>query len=140
MKLLTNLLKQTTKSKTFKKDFPTKAVWKAYLDDMKAKPALHPYDKFLKSKEPDKNLFNELEKEPSITSVAQFSNNGQNVDTNSDEQQAEQTGEEAANQDTEQTGEEAANQDTEQTGEGAANQDTEQGGEKTAASSMDELN
>ena len=36
---------------TFKKDFPSKAVWKAYLDDMKAKPALHPYDKFLKSKE-----------------------------------------------------------------------------------------
>ena len=65
---------------------------------MKAKPALHPYDKFLKSKDTDKNLLNELKKEPSISSVAQFSNIGQNVDSNSDEQQAEQGGEEAANQ------------------------------------------
>ena len=66
--------------KAFKKDLPSKAVWKAYLDDIKAKPTLHPYDAFLKSsKDTDKNLLNELEKEPSISSVAQFSNIGQNV-------------------------------------------------------------
>jgi hypothetical protein len=95
----------------YKKDaakytFPSQSVWKAYLEDIKTKPNVHPYEGFLKISK-DKNMFNELESENSISSVAQFSSVGHNVqpdESGSDlveldaEQAANQAGQQAVNQ------------------------------------------